>query len=81
MRSLKEKNTEKYFFKNKLEHGWCRITYPTDRTQLSLEFPVDRPPYFGVLVEEGGWADELHIIPEPCTAPFDRINVSKLHGE
>lgn len=81
LRGPEAKNTEKYYFKDRLTEGWCKIKYPSDKTVLMLEFPVDKVPYFGLLTEEGGWADELYVIPEPCTAPFDRIDVSKLHNK
>ncbi|MDO8685521.1 MAG: hypothetical protein Q7J78_02500 [Clostridiales bacterium] len=81
LRGLNTGNTEKYYFKDRLSQGWCKIKYPSDNTILTLAFPVEKVPYFGILVEEGGWADELYVIPEPCTAPFDRIDVSKLHSK
>ena len=81
IRGLSAGNTEKYYFKDRLIQGWCKIKYPSDNTTLTLSFPVDKVPYFGILVEEGGWAEESYIIPEPCTAPFDRIDVSKLHSK
>ncbi len=79
VRTLAAKNTEKYYFKNRLRGGWCVIRHP-HYASLRLEFPPEKVPYFGVLVEEGGWANELYIIPEPCTSPFDRIDVATLHS-
>lgn len=78
IRNISAGDTEKYYFKNKLKEGFCKIKYPSSGTFITLTFPEDKVPYFGILVDEGGNTDELYIIPEPCTAPFDRIDASKL---
>ena len=69
---------EKYFFKNRLTGGWCSISYPAPQLRLTLEFPVDLLPYAAVVLGEG-WMQgrDSFLLLEPCTAPFDRIDLSK----
>ena len=72
---------EKYYFKNRLNEGWIKIKYPSDNSTLTLNFPSEKVPYVGILVDEGWWKkDLLLIIPEPCTAAFDSINLSKIYS-
>ena len=74
-------DAEKYFVKGKLPEGWCMLTYPASGLTLKLSFPVERVPYLGILPNEGGWQDLYNIFLEPATAPFDRLDVARLHGE
>lgn len=42
-----------------------------------LNFPAQSVPYLGVLVNEGGIGNDCFAILEPCTAPYDRIDMAK----
>lgn len=81
IRSKKVKDVEKYFIKGKLKEGWCGFKYKDDNLVLAFSFPVDRVPYLSILTNEGGWDNLYNIFFEPCTASFDRLDVSKLRGE
>lgn len=70
----------KYFVKGKLPEGWCVLTYPQSDLTLKLSFPVERVPYLAILPNEGGWQDLYNIFLEPATAPFDRLDVARLHN-
>lgn len=80
-RSLKVKDTEKYFIVNKLNSGKCAIKYPSDGSCLEIGFPVDKVPYLAIWMNEGGWKDALTIAIEPCTAPYDRIDIAKAFNQ
>jgi galactose mutarotase-like enzyme len=69
---------EKYFFANRLTVGWCSVTYPAPQLTLRFAFPADRLPYAAVVLGEG-WMHhrDSFLLLEPCTAPFDRIDLSK----
>lgn len=80
-RDASKNNCEKYYFKNRLKEGWVKIKYPSDNSTLSLNFPPEKVPFLGILVDEGYWKNKLSfMIPEPCTAAFDSINLSKLYS-
>lgn len=69
---------EKYFFANRLTDGWCSVTYSAPRLSLRVEFPVDRLPYAAVVLGEGRMHHrDSFLLLEPCTAPFDRVDLSK----
>lgn len=71
----------KYYVKGPLSEGWCKLTYPAHRLELTMAFPADKVPYLGVLPNEGGWTDLYNIFLEPATASFDRPDVARLRGE
>ena len=55
---------EKYYFKNRLNEGWIKIKYPSDNSTLTLNFPSEKVPYVGILVDEGWWKKDLLLITE-----------------
>ena len=71
---------EKYYFQDALDEGWCAVRAPAGGL-LALSFPVARVPYLGILLNEHAWDDRYNIFLEPCTASFDRIDVSRLRGQ
>ena len=84
LRQIRPKHTraaDKYYFKNALPEGWCALTYPHSGLTLALSFPVERVPYLGILPNEGGWQDLYNIFIEPATAPFDRPDLARMHGQ
>jgi galactose mutarotase-like enzyme len=80
LRGPQAQDAEKYFFRNKLIHGWCRFEYPSSGANVNISFPPDELPYLAIVVAENAPGDPRSLILlEPCSAPFDRIDLSKLY--
>ena len=77
IRTPQTRDVEKYFFTNQLANGWCRLRHPSSGATLTLSFPVERLPYLGVVVDEGGSGPRFYSLLEPCSAPFDRLDLSR----
>lgn len=75
------RDAAKYFVKGKLPEGWCAVKYHQSDFSLALSFPVEKVPYLAILPNEGGWQELYNIFLEPCTAPFDRPDVARLHHQ
>jgi len=73
-------DNEKYYFRDPLDEGWCAARAPGGRL-LALSFPVSTVPYLGILMNEHAFDDRYNIFLEPCSAPFDRPDVARLHGQ
>ena len=73
-------NCEKYYFENKLEHGWCAVSYPAGDV-FAMSFTAKTVPYLGILHNEGDFRDIYNIFLEPCTCAFDRPDVARLWGQ
>src|SRR5262249_7796897 len=70
----------KYFFRSKLINGWSRFQYPSNGATLTIAFPPQDIPYFAIVVAENAPGDPRSLaLLEPCSAPFDRIDISKLY--
>jgi hypothetical protein len=68
----------KYFFKDRLSSGTCSAQYPDAQLSLTLRFPVESVPYAAVVLGEGKMHDrDSFLLLEPCTAPFDRLDLSR----
>ena len=80
MRAASTGQADKYYVDGRMPEGWCGLTYPQSDITLALSFPVETVPYLGILSNEGGWDDLYNMFLEPCTAPFDRPDVARLHG-
>lgn len=80
-RSKETKGFEKYYFKDKLESGWCVLKYPETKNILKISFSTDVIPYLGILMNEGGWDNLYNIIIEPCTVSYDRPDIAKKYGQ
>ncbi len=80
MRPKATRQAEKYFVQGRMPAGWCAVRYHRSGVTLALSWPVERVPYLGILPNEGGWDDLYNIFLEPCSAPFDRPDVARLHG-
>ncbi len=72
---------EKYYFVNKLQHGWCELCYPDNRNIIKISFQTETVPYLGILMNEKGWDGLYNIIIEPCTVCYDRPDVAKKYGQ
>ncbi|HUT65209.1 MAG TPA: hypothetical protein VMZ05_03560 [Spirochaetota bacterium] len=71
---------QKYWFLGKVTEGWCILYNPIKKLSIGMTWPRDRVPYLGVWVNEGGWADQYNIAPEPATGAMDRVDFSKMWG-
>jgi len=71
---------QKYWFLGRVTEGWCILYNPEKKLSIGMAWPQDRVPYLGVWVNEGGWADQYNIAPEPATGAMDRIDFSKMWG-
>ncbi len=71
---------QKYYFCKKMTEGWCMLFDPGKRLTVGMAFPEREVPYLGMWLNEGGWADQYNIAPEPCTAAMDRVDFSKMWG-
>jgi len=70
----------KYFSMDKLDAGFAILHDLKSRETVAMSWPVEQVSYLGMWVNEGGWADQYNVAPEPCTAPFDRWDVARLWG-
>ncbi len=70
----------KYFFLDELQEGSAIIHEPSTGETVGLVWPVEKVPYLGMWIDEGGWEGWYHVAPEPCTAPFDRWDTARQWG-
>ena len=73
-------NNYKFFADKPLLAGWCGYRYP-DQTEFKLYFSPLELPAFCLWVNEGWFHGFRNIALEPCSAPFDRIDIARLHGK
>jgi galactose mutarotase-like enzyme len=77
LRGPEAQDLEKYFFSDRLVHGWCRLAFPSSRLILSISFSPKEIPYLAIVVGENIPGDpRTYALLEPCTAPFDRLDLS-----
>jgi galactose mutarotase-like enzyme len=80
LRGPSSHDIEKYFFKEQLVNGWCKLTYPSKQIALKMSFPPKEVPYLAVVVGENARGDSrTYALLEPCSAPFDRLDVSTFY--
>ena len=80
LRIIPEKSDryQKYYFSGPLQEGWCSLYHPDRDLTVSMIFPPDSVPYLGMWINEGGWAGQYNVAPEPATAGMDRVDFSKM---
>ena len=71
---------QKYWFAHKVTEGWCVIHDPKSTLSIGLSFPSEKVPWLGMWLNEGGYAGQYNIAPEPATAAMDRIDFAKMWG-
>ncbi len=71
---------QKYFFQGPVSEGWCRLHDPQSGLTIELSFPPREVPYLGMWLNEGGYAGQYNIAPEPCTGAMDRLDFARLWG-
>ncbi len=69
---------QKYWFEQKVTEGWCILHDPARRLSIGMSFPPDQVPWLGMWLNEGGYAGQYNIAPEPATAAMDRIDFAKM---
>jgi len=68
---------EKYFFTERMLHGWCCLRYPSNQLTLTISFSPKEIPYLAIVVGENIPGDpRTYALLEPCSAPFDRLDLS-----
>ena len=71
---------QKYWFDGRVVDGWCMLHDPSSTLTVGMAWPKEKVPYLGIWLNEGGYAGQYNIAPEPATAAMDRIDASKLWG-
>jgi len=71
---------QKYWFLGKVKQGWCSLHDPNRSLNIDMSWPGNEVPYLGVWVNEGAWAGQYNIAPEPATGAMDRVDFSKMWG-
>ena len=79
-RGNKANDFQKFYFNNVLNEGNYSLIYP-DGHQFTVCFPFDKIPYIAGINAEGGSFNVECAYIEPCTAPFDRPDVARLHNK
>jgi len=75
-----DRGYQKYFFAGPVPEGWCLLYAPDTRIAVGMSFPRETVPYLGMWLNEGGFAGQYNVAPEPCTAAMDRLDLAKLWG-
>ncbi len=81
--NIPEKNDfgyQKYYFLGKTDEGWCILYDGKKRINIGMSYPVEKVPYLGMWVNEGGWEGQYNIAPEPATGGMDRVDAAKIWG-
>jgi galactose mutarotase-like enzyme len=71
---------QKYWFAAKVTEGWCILHDPRGKLNIGMTFPPDKVPWLGMWLNEGGWAGQYNIAPEPATGAMDRIDLARMWG-
>jgi galactose mutarotase-like enzyme len=80
MPARNERGYQKYFFQGRVPEGWCLLYAPDTGISVGMSFPRETVPYLGMWVNEGGFAGQYNIAPEPCTAAMDRPDLARMWG-
>jgi hypothetical protein len=78
-----EKNGEgyqKYYFTGKVTEGWCLLYSPEWELSIALSYPKETVSCLGMWLNEGGYAGQYNIAPEPATGGMDRVDFAKMWG-
>lgn len=73
------------FITTALNEGWCALHDVSTRSYLKISFPVEKIPYLGVWINEGGWPlngePSYDVALEPCTGCPDKLATAIQRGE
>ncbi len=76
--SSKKRNLcEKYYILNDLDLGKASLYDTKTGDLITLRYPIDKVPYLGVWINEGGFLGQYNVALEPCTGAFDRVDFAK----
>jgi hypothetical protein len=79
-----DENAATKFFTTALPEGWCGLEDPESGDFLKMEFPVEKVPYVGVWINEGGVFEagtNYQVALEPCTGCPDKLETAIQRGE
>lgn len=68
---------EKYYVYGKVKEGWCALYDSKNGDVIGLSFPVNKVPYLGFWINEGGYGGQYNAALEPCIGALDRIDTAK----
>ena len=71
---------QKYWFAGPVTEGWCMLHDPASTLTIGMAWPREKVPYLGMWLNEGGYAGQFNIAPEPATGAMDRIDFAKMWG-
>ena len=83
IRSAKQDAATKVFT-TKLTEGYCGFECPDTGDFLKMNFPVDKVPYVGIWINEGGFFEgkgSFNMALEPCTGCPDKLETAIQRGE
>ena len=83
IRSAKEDAATK-IFTTKLDEGFCGFEDPDTGDFLKMDFPVDKVPFVGIWINEGGFFEgkgSFNAALEPCTGCPDKLETAIQRGE
>lgn len=69
--------TEKIYAAGKVKKGEAALTLNNGQLVYKLFFPVNRVPYLGIWINEGGFKGEYNCALEPSTGYYDSLEVTK----
>lgn len=69
---------EKYYIYNQIPKG--NLTIQDTKWSVNFAYDIEKIPYLGVWINEGGYAGQYNVALEPCTAPYDDLNIAMKMG-
>jgi hypothetical protein len=66
-------------FAKGLKEGWAVMHFPKGES-LRIDFPVDKLPYMGIWITEGGWYNSYQFAFEPTNAITDAVSEAYKNG-
>ncbi len=81
IRGFSAHSCDKYYVVNQLSEGTCALQDPVSKTAITFTFPVDKVPYLGIWVNEGGFHGQYNAALEPCTGPLDNLELAHRLGK
>ncbi|RWZ59026.1 DUF5107 domain-containing protein [Halobacillus fulvus] len=72
---------EKFYFKERLQEGWCSLVQSEIDRKLTYRFPKEKVPYLGIWKTRGGYRGEYNVALEPCTGVYDDVYVAHKIGK
>lgn len=71
---------QKYYFLGTVSEGWCSFLDNESHLDIRYEWPVEKVPYLGIWLNEGGWEDQYNLGIEPATAAMDSPELAAKHN-